>query len=71
MAAAGGPAPCRSASPAIIAAATATFSERRPGRIGTTIVVNLPGSRGGVKDAIAVLQHVLVHAAEQVVGSDH
>ena len=34
-------------------------------------MINLPGSRGGVKDAIAVLEPVLVHAAEQVVGSDH
>ena len=34
----GGKAPvCRSASPRIIAAATATLSERRPGRIGTTM----------------------------------
>jgi hypothetical protein len=34
-------------------------------------VVNLPGSRGGVKDAVAVLEGVLVHAVEQVAGSDH
>ena len=26
---------------------------------------------GGVKDALAVLEPVLVHAVEQVVGSDH
>jgi hypothetical protein len=38
---------------------------------GVCLVVNLPGSRGGVKDAIAVLQPLLVHAVEQVVGSDH
>jgi molybdopterin biosynthesis enzyme MoaB len=34
-------------------------------------VVNLPGSRGGVKDGLAVLRPILVHAVEQVVGSDH
>jgi molybdopterin biosynthesis enzyme MoaB len=34
-------------------------------------VVNLPGSRGGVRDALAVLTPVLVHAVEQVAGSDH
>ncbi|QIG41477.1 MogA/MoaB family molybdenum cofactor biosynthesis protein [Nocardioides anomalus] len=50
---------------------TAVLSRGLAGRIGTTVVVNLPGSRGGVKDAIAVLEPVLVHAAEQVVGSDH
>ena len=41
------------------------------GRIGSCLVVNLPGSRGGVTDALAVLEPVLLHAVEQVVGSDH
>jgi molybdenum cofactor synthesis domain-containing protein len=50
---------------------TAVLSRGVAGRIGRCIVVNLPGSRGGVKDAIAVLEPVLVHAVEQVVGSDH
>jgi molybdenum cofactor synthesis domain-containing protein len=50
---------------------TAVLSRGLAGRMGTTLVVNLPGSRGGVKDAMAVLEPVLVHAAEQVVGSDH
>jgi molybdenum cofactor synthesis domain-containing protein len=50
---------------------TAVLSRGLAGRIGSCLVVNLPGSRGGVKDAIAVLEPVLVHAVEQVVGSDH
>ena len=50
---------------------TAVLSRGLAGRIGHCVVVNLPGSRGGVKDAIAVLEPVLIHAAEQVVGSDH
>jgi molybdenum cofactor synthesis domain-containing protein len=50
---------------------TAVLSRGLAGLVGITVVVNLPGSRGGVKDAIAVLEPVLVHAAEQVVGSDH
>jgi molybdenum cofactor synthesis domain-containing protein len=50
---------------------TAVLSRGLAGRIGSCLVVNLPGSRGGVKDAVAVLRPVLVHAAEQVVGSDH
>jgi molybdopterin biosynthesis enzyme MoaB len=50
---------------------TAVLSRGLAGRMGTALVVNLPGSRGGVKDAIAVLEPVLLHAAEQVVGSDH
>jgi molybdenum cofactor synthesis domain-containing protein len=50
---------------------TAVLSRGLAGRVGSCLVVNLPGSRGGVKDATAVLEDVLVHAVEQVVGSDH
>ncbi len=50
---------------------TAMLSRGVAGVIGSTLVVNLPGSRGGVRDGLAVLRPVLVHAAEQVVGSDH
>jgi molybdenum cofactor synthesis domain-containing protein len=50
---------------------SAVLSRGLAGVVGNCLVVNLPGSRGGVKDAIAVLRPVLVHAAEQVVGSDH
>jgi molybdenum cofactor synthesis domain-containing protein len=50
---------------------TAVLSRGLAGRVGTCLVVNLPGSRGGVTDALAVLEPVLQHAVEQVVGSDH
>ena len=50
---------------------TAVLSRGVAGVVGRCLVVNLPGSRGGVKDGLAVLRPVLVHAAEQVVGSDH
>ncbi|MCX6398415.1 MAG: MogA/MoaB family molybdenum cofactor biosynthesis protein [Propionibacteriales bacterium] len=50
---------------------TAVLSRGLAGVAGQTLVVNLPGSRGGVKDALAVLEPVLVHAVEQIVGSDH
>lgn len=50
---------------------TAVLSRGLAGVSGTCLVVNLPGSRGGVKDALAVLEPVLVHAIEQIVGSDH
>lgn len=36
-----------------------------------TLIVNLPGSAGGVKDGMAVLEPVLVHAAQQLRGSGH
>jgi molybdenum cofactor synthesis domain-containing protein len=50
---------------------TASLSRGLAGVADTCLVVNLPGSRGGVKDAIAVLEPLLVHAVEQIVGSDH
>jgi molybdenum cofactor synthesis domain-containing protein len=50
---------------------TAALSRGLAGVAGECLVVNLPGSRGGVKDAIAVLEPLLVHAVEQIVGSDH
>ena len=50
---------------------TAVLSRGLAGVSGSCLVVNLPGSRGGVKDALGVLEPVLVHAVEQVVGSDH
>ncbi len=50
---------------------TAALSRGLAGVVGDCLVVNLPGSRGGVKDAIAVLEPLLAHAVEQIVGSDH
>lgn len=50
---------------------TAMLSRGLAGLVGHCVVVNLPGSRGGVKDGLAVLAPVLRHAVEQAVGSDH
>jgi len=50
---------------------TAALSRGVAGVVGQCLVINLPGSRGGVRDAFAVLRHLLVHAVEQTVGSDH
>ena len=41
------------------------------GLAGQTLIVNLPGSTGGVKDGMAVLSRVLVHAVDQARGGDH
>jgi molybdopterin biosynthesis enzyme MoaB len=41
------------------------------GVAGRTLVVNLPGSTGGVRDGMAVLAPVLGHAVAQIHGGDH
>jgi molybdenum cofactor synthesis domain-containing protein len=51
--------------------ATASLSRGIAGTLGTALVVNLPGSRGGVKDGLAVVVPMLRHAVEQIEGSDH
>lgn len=38
---------------------------------GRALVVNLPGSRGGVRDGLAVLDGVLEHALAQLDGGTH
>ena len=50
---------------------TAALSRGLAGTSGQALVVNLPGSRGGVKDGLAIVVPLLVHAVEQIVGSDH
>jgi molybdenum cofactor synthesis domain-containing protein len=51
--------------------ATAALSRGLAGVSGRALVVNLPGSRGGVRDGLAVLTPLLVHAVQQIAGSDH
>ena len=50
---------------------TAMLSRGLAGVAGTTVIVNLPGSKGGVKDGLAVLETVLPHLVDQVGGGDH
>ncbi|UOE44267.1 MogA/MoaB family molybdenum cofactor biosynthesis protein [Agromyces larvae] len=41
------------------------------GASGPALVVNLPGSTGGVRDGVAVIARVLPHAIAQLDGGDH
>ncbi|HEX2706299.1 MAG TPA: molybdopterin-binding protein [Candidatus Lustribacter sp.] len=51
--------------------ATAILSRGVAGLAGRTLVVNLPGSTGGVRDALDVLAPVIAHAMDQIGGGDH
>lgn len=50
---------------------TSILSRGLCGVVGRTLVVNLPGSTGGVRDGLAVLDGVLGHALDQIAGGDH
>jgi molybdenum cofactor synthesis domain-containing protein len=50
---------------------TALLSRGLAGIVGSALVVNLPGSTGGVRDGLEVVVPVLRHAVEQILGSDH
>jgi molybdenum cofactor synthesis domain-containing protein len=50
---------------------SAVLSRGVAGLAGATLIVNLPGSTGGVRDGMAVLAAVLPHAVDQARGGDH
>jgi molybdenum cofactor synthesis domain-containing protein len=50
---------------------TAMLSRGLAGIVGSALVINLPGSSGGVRDGLEVVVPMLRHAVEQILGSDH
>ncbi|WP_082043831.1 MogA/MoaB family molybdenum cofactor biosynthesis protein [Mobilicoccus massiliensis] len=50
---------------------TAMLSRGLAGVTRGTLIVNLPGSTGGVRDALDVLESVVHHAVDQIGGGDH
>jgi len=50
---------------------SAILSRGVAGIASRTLIVNLPGSTGGVRDGMNVLRPILVHAVDQIRGGDH
>jgi molybdenum cofactor synthesis domain-containing protein len=50
---------------------TSVLSRGLAGTAGRTLIVNLPGSMGGVRDALTVLGPLLPHVVSQLRGGDH
>lgn len=50
---------------------TSVLSRGLVGVAGESLIINLPGSVGGARDGLTVVQPVLAHAVSQIHGGDH
>ena len=50
---------------------TSILSRALSGVINKTLIINIPGSKGAVKDAVEILSPVLKHAIDQLNSGDH
>lgn len=50
---------------------TAILSRGVAGVVGTTLIVNFPGSTGGVRDGLQLLGEVVDHVLDQLAGGTH